>query len=214
MSYVLHIWQHPAHEPMPADLSEAVAWHETLSKQRTPASQRTLHALYEFLEAQFPSSDSGDADDSSAWPEGLLPPQEDAVWGFAIFGQALASVMPVLLKQTRALGLIVFDQQSGSAYLPSGQVLGQDVRWPEPAAQSESAATDDADFETTALPKKIVIESLGAFLEPLGWRYVKSESGFVKKYAECEHRLGCFVEGWEPDMVFSTHITPANSSYI
>jgi hypothetical protein len=205
MSYVIHIWEHPASKPMPTDIEIASFWHERFSQiSGNPSPQ--FPALAKRLLKQFPYEESFDADDDNIWSEGPPSSGENCVWGLGVNVKALPQLMPYLLEQAKSLGLVVFDMQSGTAYLPNSKIFGRQIEWSQLAASATSSPDEHKPFKHQSEAHAIFIAMMEPVLKPNGFKYVKSRHSFVKTYPQVEHRLSFYVEGYEPSFDYSMYV--------
>jgi hypothetical protein len=205
MSYVIHIWEHPASKPMPTDIEIANFWHERFSQiSGSPSPQ--FPALAERLLKQFPYEESFDADDDNIWSEGPPSSGENCVWGLGVNVKALPQLMPCLLEQAKSLGLVVFDMQSGTAYLPNSKIFGRQIEWSQLAASATSSPDEHKPFKHQSEAHAIFIDMMDPILKPHGFKHVKSRHSFVKAYPQVEHELSFYAEGYEPDFDYSMYV--------
>src|SRR5262249_8003006 len=143
----------------------------------------------EKLVARYPARDMYPAGD---------PDAEDAIWEGnplasarrlkeAVFGLSLPRidrprVMRFLVEAANAVGLIVFDEQAGIAYLPNGKVL------PNEAADMRKDLSGELDSMPVAWSKararKALATSLAATLAKHGFRFVPVKER-PKTHATC-----------------------------
>lgn len=123
MSYVVHCWDFP----IPKTLADAVRLCGELQDRSRPQNSLFLH-LARQLTARHPCIMELDDDDEGAvWTDGPLDGASDSgVYSLGIQWQHLEAVQPFVVETATALGLVVFDDQQGAAYLPGGSVLTDD----------------------------------------------------------------------------------------
>jgi hypothetical protein len=196
MSYVIHIWQHPATEPLPADSQSASRWHEQLSRlsgQPSPHFTPLAQRLREIFADDPAEEDDGDFDSDSVWLEEPPKAGTDRVWALGLNSGQLHRSMPVIVREANALGLLVYDFQTGNAYLPNGSILGKQMTFQGQAMAAsgleEGAVDDTKQFERKSELVAVFVEMMQPVLEPHGFKYVKSKIAFVKTYPQIEQHL-------------------------
>jgi hypothetical protein len=121
----------------------------------------------------------GDADEASVWTDAPLDGHTThPCWGVGIRTDALNEVMPLLRSEALALGLVVYDMQAGSVYLPDGRVLGQEV---------DGVVADTAqESDPVMASKKQLLDRLqdGLLSCMAGHGFNPTSHGFVKKGKE------------------------------
>lgn len=124
MSHVIHIWERP----------RPVAWGEAdLIQGRLDGLAASPNPKFEQLAQRllkaFPHR--RDMNYHSPWIEG--PPDgvmNDAIWALGIDSAQIDCVVPALIQQALALGLTVYDGQSGEAFVPGPWRLTPEGREP------------------------------------------------------------------------------------
>ena len=155
MSYVIHIWE----EAAPKSLQQADQLHERLAGTAAPANPKFLQ-LAQALVSRFPAEVGGRGEGEDHWVES--PPDgrtETRVYSLGLYDAGAEQLLPVLVETATALGLTVYDDQAGCAWLPGGWVLdeeGRHRRAPEPEPSEAplllSVARARALFKTLVLP--------------------------------------------------------------
>jgi hypothetical protein len=204
MSYVVHIWQHPATEPLPADFQSASYWHEQLSRlsgQPSPRFASLAQCLREIFADDPAEEDDGDFDSDSVWLEEPPKAGTDRVWALGLNSGQLHRSMPVIVHEAQALGLLVYDFQTGNAYLPNGNILGTPMTFQGQATAASGKdggqADDTKQFERKSELVAVFVEMMAPILEPHGFKYVKSKNAFVKTYPQIEQHLSFdSLESW------------------
>lgn len=132
MSYVIHVWEHP----VPATLEEADGILGELLDETSPGKQPRLAALVNALWERYPRDLDTDREDP-VWSDGSLAKGYDGlpVVTLGIMTPHLDEVVPFVAQTANSLGLVVFDLQYGTAYLPSGRVLGAKPAAPSPTKE-------------------------------------------------------------------------------
>lgn len=210
MSYVIHIWQHPQGEPLPTDIHSTSQWHEQLrrvSGQPSPLFNILASRLREIFADDPAEEDDSDFDPDSVWLEEPPRASKDQVWALGLNSGQLHRSMPVIVREANALGLLVFDFQAGSAYLPTGSILGQKIDWQAQARASSVPQTDDdmKQFESKSELVAVFVEMMEPILKPHGYKFVKSKRGFVKAYPQVEHHLSFDMLDYYPNYEISMH---------
>lgn len=137
MTYVVHIWEHPS----PQTWAEADALQARLDSQRAPPNPQ-FAVLAAGLVQAFPHRRDGHA--RSPWiegaPDGLV---DQASWALGVDANQMDRVLPVLVTQALALGLTVYDGQTGEVFLPGNWCLTPEGRtplsWPQPPVADQAA---------------------------------------------------------------------------
>jgi hypothetical protein len=127
MSYVLHIWQQPAHLPLPGDPDGAAALVDALQEHAPDAPSRFAE-LAARLTRRYPCLCSPEAqhvpEHRQAWSEGPLDGVLDtAVYGIGLNARMVEEVRPFVVRTALALGLNVADDQEGRYHLRDRRVL-------------------------------------------------------------------------------------------
>lgn len=180
MSYIIHIWE----IPVPPTVEEAEALHQQLASQKGPQNPKFI-ALASKLTACFPGVTSMDDDDDTVWTDGALDGLTDQpVYGIGVRTDALERVLPVLIRLTRELRLVVYDMQAARLYRPDGQVIGL-AGGVRVVASEESGAREDLQG------KAHVLTLLKQALEPVmaSHGFKPNKVGFGKKLKEVEQHV-------------------------
>lgn len=172
MSYILQIWQ----TPVPTTIGEAGDICSRL--QRASAAPRPEYAeLVSHLVARHPDiGDLDEDDDAGVWTDGPLAANARApVFGVGVQTHALSEVVPFVIDCARALGLLVYDAQSGLVHLADGRVLGVVHRAIEPAPLPSQKSA----FVTRAEVRHALHAALGPALASYGFRPDDGDHDFV-----------------------------------
>ena len=115
MNYVIQVWE----QPVPVKFEDAEGILDRLFKQRTDQPSAKLDRLVETLWTRYPKYIDNDVSDP-VWADtlskhGRLPLPVETL---AISTPHLDEVVPVLVKAARDLGLVAYDPQYGTLYLP------------------------------------------------------------------------------------------------
>jgi hypothetical protein len=151
MTYVVHLWE----EAAPATLQAADQLHERLAG--TPAAANPKFArLARALIERFPAEVGGRGEATASWVESPPDGRTDTrVYSLGLYDEGITELLPVLVAQATALGLTVYDDQAGRAYLPGGQVLdgaGRAVLEPDTVLNTPTVAQARAAFKREVLP--------------------------------------------------------------
>ena len=120
MSYVLQIWEHPTTHALPATVQEAEAFTSALQGINSVQNPKFI-TFAKKLTRKYPCMTESD---ESVWTDGPLDGQTDEpVYGIGIQTEYLHEVHPFVITTANALGLSVYDDQAGQAYLASGNIL-------------------------------------------------------------------------------------------
>lgn len=140
MSYVIHLWEHPA----PATMEEALALHERLLDSTAAAPTARFATLLDRLVQRFPAQVGGVDAEEPTWVEPAPPTVdvEGVVLSLALYGDGPSELLPVLVDEAGALGLSVLDEQGGCLFLPGRlqldmEGLSERPRAAAPAPQPE-----------------------------------------------------------------------------
>ena len=177
MSYVIHVWE----KPVPSTLEEA--WdilgplvHDSVRQER-PKLSALRNALWE----RYPRDPNTDLEDP-VWGDGSLARKHDGspLLTLGIVNEHLDEVVPFVAKTANALGLVVYDLQYGTAYLPSGAVLG---KRPVPPAVGAPAPFGQREVE------RHLVAALKPFMKSEGfeWTKLRGFHRFVCPFAGGEH---------------------------
>jgi hypothetical protein len=119
MSYVIHLWE----EAAPASLQDADQLHDRLSDMPAPPNPKFAQLAHS-LSQRFPAEVGGRGDAEANWVELPLDGyHRTRVYSLGLSGEGITRLLPALVTQATALGLTVYDEQAGRAYLPGGVVL-------------------------------------------------------------------------------------------
>ncbi|GGY85217.1 hypothetical protein GCM10011613_32920 [Cellvibrio zantedeschiae] len=196
MSYVIHIWE----QPSPATWKEADALQANLvGKKATPNPK--FAQLAQQLLRDFPHVRGAQG---SPWIEGAPDGQVDeASWALGIDSAQIERVVPVLVTHALALGLTVYDDQAGEAYLPGNWRLSPEGR--EPLEWLEVA--EDSEFERKAKGQNYLEERVRALVLPhfeahgfsLIWRrqlYRHDALSLIRQTPLGEQRIQMIAQQW------------------
>lgn len=172
MSYVLQIWQ----TPVPATVNEAGAICSQLQRRRE-AHRPEYAELASRLVARYPDiGDLDEEDGSDVWTDGPLSANARApVFGVGVQTHALNEVVPFVIESARALGLLVYDTQSGRVHLADGRVLGVVHHATQPASVPSHASA----CVTRADIRRSLRAALGPALASCGFEPDHGDHDFV-----------------------------------
>ena len=184
MSYSILVWDGPA----PDSVAAAEAAVSTLSDDKAATSRPLFDTLCAALWKRWPRDFDGESEDV-VWEDSFprKPQPRRPLLAFTITLDYAQKVVPVVAREANARGLLAFDPQIGTVYLPSGVRLGAD---PGPPVPEDPFNAKSAMREFMAVMKKALV--------PLGfkWKRCTWDSRFVR---DQEH-------GWEsvaPSLDFS-----------
>ena len=179
MSYVVHLWE----EAAPASLQDADRLHTRLAG--TPAVANPKFAqLARALIDRFPAEVGGCGGAGAEWVESPPDGQTDCrVYSLGLYEEGISLLLPDLVDVATGLGLTVYDNQAGRAYLPGAWVLDASGRHPlqaEPPPTSPTVAQGRAMFKREVLP---TLAKQGFKLAPhnLGLDFVRQRSSGEQK---------------------------------
>lgn len=173
MSYILVAWE----QPIPRSMDEVAPLVRSLRADKAMASSPKVDAFMTRLWEKFPSDLDGEDedyvwDDSFPWEP---QPRPRLIYLSISFGH-VEEVVPVVLRAARENGLVVYDSEAGTAFLPTGLFLGNPPQPPKPVAPKG--------FEVKAARNEL-IDLLSAAFGPLGFKWTKIQAWdtrFVRKY--------------------------------
>jgi hypothetical protein len=167
MSYVVHLWE----EASPSSLHEADRLHERLAGTAAAANPKFAQLSRALIE-RFPAEVGGRGEQGESWVESPPDGRTDTrVYSLGLYGGGIDRLLPVLVTEAMALGLTVYDDQAGRAYLPGGWVLDHEGRH----ALDQSAVTADPGI-TMAQAKARYQAVVVPALQPFGFRF-QSDKG-------------------------------------
>ena len=147
MSYDLYIWDPARHPPLPATESEAYDTKERLSELNDNWNS-TLSEFASALVQRFEASGTIRAGGLEAvW--GADPRKAIAACKFAAFclplpTEGCTQQIAWAVEAAAELGLVVFDDNFGSCFLPDGNILPEDMKaiWESDLAEMKADAAD------------------------------------------------------------------------
>ncbi|MEO8152325.1 MAG: hypothetical protein ABI605_04585 [Rhizobacter sp.] len=172
MSYVIHAWE----APVPATLGDADRILGDLLGGRASAKASKLPTLMKVLWERYPRDLETDSEDP-VWSDNTLSQAHDGlpVLSLGIMTSHLDEVVPFVAHSAKALGIVVYDPQFGTAYLPSGAVLGN-----MPVAPVKGA---DEPLTDPKVLRALVAE-MKPFMTSQGFKWEKEGklSSFVRRF--------------------------------
>ncbi|MBL8361849.1 MAG: hypothetical protein JNN18_15255 [Rubrivivax sp.] len=170
MSYVVHLWEQPVAWGHPPTVDAVQAMLDVLRRRRPGPNPRFIDCA-RLLTARHPcitSPESDGLDESElAWSDGPLDGRtESSVWAIGLNRDRLDEVLPFVRSVARSIGLSVWDEQAGCAWLANG--------WQRVAGRQPWERFPPACIETgRALPGKDelldrVLAGAGAALQAIG----------------------------------------------
>ena len=185
MSYVIHVWE----GPLPNTLEEADQILDRLLDDKQVMARPRLEAFARQLWNRWPR-DVGNASVDPVWSDTSLSSPHDGspLLQFGVVSAHLDEVVPFVAATAAAHGLVVYDPQYGTVYLPQGALLGIRPPPPRPAG--------DADPMTRPQAIRAIQAALKPVLAPLGFNWMPSgDNGhFGKAFVGGEHRINVYVE--------------------
>ncbi len=176
MSYVIQVWDHP----VPATPDEAESILERLLEQPAGKPSRKLDELMKTLWAKYPRdlvTDRSDPVWEDTFPkEGRAPMPVETL---AVTTPYLDEVIPVIAAMSAALGLVAYDPQFGTVYLPGGGTLGAPPPRPRPAGGAIASEPSPRRLLDKAAAMARFVEKAGPALEAHGFRWKKLPMGHV-----------------------------------
>ncbi len=174
MGYTLQIWE----TPTPTSAQEAEQICDQLSDEKAEQNQKFI-ALAKQLTQIYPCLTQPKGDEDSVWSEGPLDGVCDQpIYGLGLVIDHVAEVMPFVCSTANALGLTVYDQQTGDTYLPSGALLTiPDETIIRPSLRKSN------DFEritSNEQATRIAQEFLSELMKKHGFKWAKKENRFFK----------------------------------
>ena len=177
MSYVVQVWE----QPVPATAEEAQAILDRLLEQPAGQPSRNIDELLKMLWTRYPRDLVTDRADP-VWADTFSKDGREAtpVETLAVTTPYLDEVIPVITAATAALGLVAYDPQLGTVYLPGGRTLGTPPPTPRQgrSAQVQAAATPP-EFLNKATALTCFLDKAGPMLGAYGFRWTKVPMGQV-----------------------------------
>ncbi|MGJ7558876.1 hypothetical protein ACSFBI_33410 [Variovorax sp. RB3P1] len=190
MSYDLRAWERPVGQADPASFEEASQILLELERLKPGPNPRFIE-LAEKMAERYPVQGQGasshrDNGSDAAW---VGDPVVDArgcmraVWAFALPTGDRVRVLRFVVESANSLGLTVFDDQLGMAFIPPGRVLPTEHAHTWEGAKREMNA--EPEQWTLASMRKEMKPHLAALLEPHGFVLEKlpAKSQLDAKYA-------------------------------
>jgi hypothetical protein len=138
MSYIVQIWE----QPVPATEQEAETILDRLLDQPAGEPSRKMDELLKMLWARYPRdlvTDRADPVWADTFPKDGR--EHTPVETLAVMTPYLDEVILVITAATAALGLVAYDPQLGTVYLPGGRTLGAPPPTPPGTAGRAGAPT-------------------------------------------------------------------------
>jgi hypothetical protein len=205
MSYVIQVWE----SPLPATLEEADDILGRLLDEKAGKPSSKLDALVKTLWERYPRDLENDKVDP-VWEDTFSKSGREAtpVETLAVATPYLDEVVPFVAKTAVSLGLVAYDVQYGTVYLPDGRMLGIKP----PARTSPSVAGKERQpFGEKAAAKQFVVE-MKPFMDTHGFAWTKRVQGdaFVRNLPAAAHMLAPVIssEGGSAgmDLVILAHV--------
>jgi hypothetical protein len=192
MSYVVHLWE----EAPPANLQDADRLHRQLV--RTPAAANPKFAqLARAVIERFPVEVGGRGGTVAEWVESPPDGQTDTrVYSLGLYEEGITLLLPVLVELATGLGLSVYDDRAGRAYLPGPWVVDAAGRHPlqaEPARPSPTVAQGRAMFKREVLPT-LAKQGFKLVRHNLGFDFARQSPSGEQKLTVCLRDLDQALE--------------------
>jgi hypothetical protein len=114
MSYVIHLWEHPA----PLTIQQAEAQHQALAGKPSPPNPK-WKLVAECVEARMEEL----GEPLEEWPEDSPPDADHAERTYPLLIPGQDTFLEVVVEVATSLGLVVYDDQAARVYLPFGYVI-------------------------------------------------------------------------------------------
>jgi hypothetical protein len=147
LSYDLYIWDPARHPPLPATAEEAYDTKERLSELEDRWNS-TLDKFGSALVRQFEAHDAIRARGmGSFWgadPRKAITARKSATFYLPLPGKECTQQIAWAVEAAAGLGLVVFDDNFGSCFLPDGRILPEDMKaiWEADLANMKADAAD------------------------------------------------------------------------
>lgn len=199
MSYVIQLWE----QPVPASLEEAETILEQLLREDAGVPSSRLDQLVKLLWARYPR-DLDTAPGDPVWADtfprnGRTPLQVETL---AIAAPHLDEVVPVIAKAATELGLVAYDPQYGTVYLPGGRRLG---RAPAEALQPVAPAKPIASASGSKLigldeASRLFLAEMAPFMATHGfaWKRLPGGDAWARDFPGGHQRLAPLIDSNGP----------------
>lgn len=173
MSYILVAWE----QPIPRSMEEVGPLVRTLRADKAMVSSARADAFMARLWEKYPRDLDGE-DEDYVWDDSFpfAPQPRPRLIYLSISFPHIDEVMPFVLRTARENGLVVYDSEAGTAFLPTGRFLGKPPLPPEaPAPKAFDARAIQATLD----------DWLSAVFKPIGFEWVKIQAWdlrFVRKF--------------------------------
>jgi hypothetical protein len=173
MSYILLAWE----QPIPRSMEEVEPLVSALRADKAMASSANVDAFMARLWAKYPR-DLDTEDEEYVWDDSFpsAPQPRPKLIYLCVSFNTIDELMPFLLETARETGMVVYDSEAETVFLPSGAFLGKRPLPPPPPVPKA--------FDARAGEREL-IERLKAIFEPLGFKWVKIQAWdhrFVRKF--------------------------------
>lgn len=207
MSYVIQVWE----LPVPVALEDAEGILDRLFREGAGKPSAKLDQLVKTLWARYPKDLESDSNDP-VWVDTFSKNGREPlkVETLAIATPHLDEVVPVVAKTATDLGLVAYDPQYGTVYLPDGRTLGQTppvareaapARPAEPAAPAALLDVDDATSRFVA--------AMGSFMAAQGfaWKKVPSGDGWVRAFPGGQQKIVPLIDAGGGSVGLALHMS-------
>ncbi len=211
MSYTLQIWE----SPVPTNVYEADAICDQLLEEEESREKGQQNPKFIALAQQLTrryscitqlTGNEPEGYEGGVWSDGPIDGITNApIYGIGIVTTFLVEVMPFVQKTANALGLIAYDPQTNTTYLPSGKVFVVELPAINPALPV--AAIDPNDIEDDAHFQRVAIECLKPTLAEQGFKAGRKKNKFYRYHDGFHFEIGLKVHLSELAIWSILHIT-------
>jgi len=224
MSYILVAWE----QPIPRAMEEIAPLLRTLRDDKTMVNSTRADTFMDRLWEKYPRDLDGE-DKDHVWDDSFpfAPQPRPRLIYLSISFSHIDEVMPFVLKIARETGLVVYDSEAGTVFLPTDSFLGDP---PLPPEQPTPKA-----FDVKATEREL-LDLMASVFAPLGFEWVKIQkwdSRFVRKHAggwqsitpkinvepdlglvDVDYLLAAYLDAADPLMGFETGTTQAADAFV
>ena len=207
MSYVIQVWE----QPVPAAFEDAEDILDRLFREGAGKPSAKLDQLVKTLWARYPKDLETDRDDP-VWDDTFSKDGREPlkVETLAIATPHLDEVVPVVAKTATDLGLVAYDPQYGTVYLPDGRILGQappvarEAAPAGPTAPGAPAELLDVDDATSRF-----VAAMGPFMAARGfaWKKAPSGDGWVRAFPGGQQKIAPLVDAGGGSVGLALHLS-------
>lgn len=200
MSYIVHLWE----RPVPLGLAEALEVHARLARLGGTPHPRLL-GFVAGLTARHPDIDTlDDADDSAGvWTDGPLANNvRGPLLSLGVQTHAIDTVVPWVVAEAQAHGLVVLDEQAAQLHLPDGRTLG----WRGPVAPAPVAPAPGPAPLTRAAVAQRLHAVVAPGLQAAGFERPRGGDDHVFTAPDLRLRLNIHLESHHDTLEASLHV--------